>query len=93
MQKLVPMGERLVLRPIKQGERVLEESGIVIPESATEKPQVASVVAIGDEVKKIRTGDMVMYAFYAGQAIVLGRTEYVVLSEDDILCRVDEDGT
>ena len=93
MEKLVPMGERLVLRPIKQGERVLEESGIIIPESATAKPQVADVVAIGDEVKKIKTGDKVMYAFYAGQVIILGRVEFIVLSEDDVLCRVDEDGT
>jgi len=82
------MGDRIVLRPIQEGEKVTE-AGVVIPATATEKPQVADVVACGDEVKKIRTGDKVMYAYYAGQSIKLDQIEYVVLAEDDVLCRVD----
>ncbi len=90
MPKLVPMGDRIVLRPIKEGEKELA-SGVIIPDTATVKPQVADVIACGDEVEKIVTGNKVMYAHYAGQHITLGQVEYVVLSEEDVLCKVEDD--
>ena len=89
MSKLVPLGDRLVLRPIDEGERVTKR-GIIIPGTATEKPQVADVIACGEEVTKIKTGNKVMYAYYAGQSIRLNEVDYVVLAEEDVLCRVDD---
>lgn len=88
-KRLVPLANMLVIRPIKEGEKKLP-SGIVIPGTATDKPQVADVVACGEDVKRVTTKDQVMYAQYAGQHITIDQVEYVVLSEDEVLCKVEE---
>jgi chaperonin GroES len=94
--KLVPLGERLVIRPIVQ-EEVLS-SGIVIPDTAKEKPQQGEILAAGpgkldDNGKRIpldvKVGDKVLYAKYAGQEIKIDGEEYIVLSEKDVLCKVE----
>jgi chaperonin GroES len=93
--KLVPLADRLVIRPIVQ-EEVLA-SGIVIPDTAKEKPQQGEVVAAGpgrldDDGKRIvmdvKVGDRVLYAKYSGQEIKIDQEEYIVLSEKDVLCKV-----
>lgn len=93
--KLVPLSDRLVIRPIVQ-EEVLA-SGIVIPDTAKEKPQQGEVIAAGpgrldDDGKRIamdlKVGDRVLYAKYAGQEIKIDQEEYIVLSEKDVLCKV-----
>ena len=93
--KLVPLGDRLVIRPIVQ-EEVLA-SGIVIPDTSKEKPQQGEVIAAGpgrldDDGKRIamdvKAGDRVLYAKYAGQEIKIDQEEYIVLSEKDVLCKV-----
>ena len=93
--KLIPLGDRLVILPVVQ-EEVLA-SGIVIPDTAKEKPQQGEVLAAGpgrlDENGKriamdVKVGDRVLYAKYAGQEIKIDQEEYVVLSEKDILCKV-----
>ena len=94
--KLIPLSDKLVLKPIVQ-EEVLS-SGIVIPDTAREKPNQGEVVATGpgrrDEDGKIvpmevAVGDRVLYAKYTGQEIKVENEEYIVLKETDILCKVE----
>jgi len=94
--KLVPLGDRLVIKPIVQ-EEVLS-SGLVIPDTAKEKPQQGEVIAAGpgrvdDNGKRIpldvKAGDRVLYAKYSGQEIKIDQQEYIVLSERDVLCKVE----
>ena len=94
--KLVPLGDRLVIKPVVQ-EEVLA-SGIVIPDTAKEKPQQGEVVAAGpgrldDDGKRIamevKVGDRVLYAKYSGQEVKIDQEEVIVLSEKDVLCKVE----
>jgi chaperonin GroES len=94
--KLIPLADKLVLRPIVQ-EEVLA-SGIVIPDTAKEKPNQGEVIAVGpgrrDDDGKIipmdvSVGDRVLYAKYTGQEIKVENEEYIVLKETDILCKVE----
>ncbi len=93
--KLVPLGDRLVIMPLVQEEML--ESGLVIPDTAKEKPQQGEVLAAGpgrldDNGKRIamevKVGDIVLYAKYSGQEIKIDREEYIVLAEKDVLCKV-----
>jgi chaperonin GroES len=94
--KLIPLGDKIVLRPIVQ-EEVLS-SGIVIPDTAKEKPNQGEVVAAGpgrrdDDGKlvpmEVAVGDRVLYAKYTGQEIKVENEEYIVLGERDILCKIE----
>ncbi len=94
--KLIPLSDKLVLKPIVQ-EEVLS-SGIVIPDTAKEKPNQGEVVAAGpgrrDEdgniiPMEVAVGDRVLYAKYTGQEIKVENEEYIVLKETDILCKVE----
>jgi chaperonin GroES len=94
--KLIPLADKLVLRPIVQ-EEVLS-SGIVIPDTAKEKPNQGEVIAVGpgrrDDDGKIipmdvAVGDRVLYAKYTGQEIKVENEELIVLSERDLLCKVE----
>jgi chaperonin GroES len=93
--KLIPLGDKIVLKPIVQEEVLL--SGIVIPDTAREKPQQGEVLAAGpgridDDGKRVpmevAVGDRVLYAKYTGQEIKIENEELIVLSERDILCKV-----
>jgi chaperonin GroES len=95
--KLTPLADRLVIRAVVQ-EEVLA-SGIVIPDTAKEKPQQGEVIAAGpgrfdeDGERRIpmdvKVGDRVLYAKYSGQEIKIDQEEYIVLSEKDVLCKVE----
>ena len=94
--KLVPLHDRIVIRPVVQ-EEVLA-SGIVIPDTAKEKPQQGVVIAAGpgrldDNGKRVpmdvAVGDRVLYAKYTGQEIKVENEELIVLSERDLLCKVE----
>ena len=88
-----PLGNRLVVEPIETEEQ-MSSGGIYIPDTAKEKPQEGTVVAIGpgrmtDDGKRIPmelgVGDTVIYSKYAGTEYKEGETEYLVLREDDVL--------
>lgn len=92
---LQPLGDRVVVEPIEQEETTA--SGIVLPESAKEKPQRGTVVAVGpgardddgDRIKMdVAVGDIVVYAQYAGTTYKIDDVKYLVLSEKDILAKV-----
>jgi len=92
--KLQPLGDRIVVRPIKREE--VTKGGIVLPDTAKEKPQEGEVIAVGPgklcedgkrlemEVKK---GDRVIYAKYAGTEIKLDDEELLILRDSDILAK------
>jgi chaperonin GroES len=93
--KLVPLHDRIVIRPVVQ-EEVLA-SGIVIPDTAKEKPQQGEVIAVGpgrldDEGKRIsmdvQVGDRVLYAKYTGQEVKIDQEELIVIAEKDVLAKV-----
>jgi chaperonin GroES len=96
---LKPLGDRLVVEPIEQEETTA--SGILLPETAKEKPQEGKVVAVGpgrlDENGKrvkmeVSEGDRVLYAKYAGTEIKLEADHKVlILKESDILALVERD--
>jgi chaperonin GroES len=97
--RLKPLGDRLVVEPIEQEETTA--GGILLPETAKEKPQEGKVIAVGpgklDENGKrvkmeVKEGDRVLYAKYAGTEIKLeGEEKVLVLRESDILALVERD--
>jgi len=95
--KLVPLGDRVVVRP-KQREE-MTKSGILLPDTAKEKPQEGEVVAVGpgrvlDSGQRLemelKVGQAVLYAKYAGTEFKLEDEEYLILREPDVLAVVNE---
>jgi chaperonin GroES len=89
-----PLGDRVLIKAIEAEETT--KSGIVLPGTAKEKPQMAEVVAVGagilnDEKKKdeIKKGDRVIFAKYAGNEIKLDGQEYTILKLNEILAVVE----
>jgi chaperonin GroES len=89
---LKPLGDRVVLKPVEREEKT--KSGIVLPDTAKEKPQEGMVEAVGtgrilDNGTKVplelKVGDRVLYAKYAGNEFKLDDIEYLVISEKDVL--------
>lgn len=88
---LKPLGDRVVVEPSEGEEKT--PSGIVLPDSAQEKPQEGKVIAVGDgrveDGKKIapevKVGDKVIYSKYGGTEIKNNGTDYLILRESDIL--------
>lgn len=87
-----PLGERIVLKVLESEEKT--KSGIVLPDTAKEKPQMGKVLAVGsgkilDNGQKlpleVKVGDQVLFAKYAGTEVKLDGEEYMVLKESDIL--------
>ena len=91
--KLTPLGDRVVL---KRDEAETETSGgIVLPDSAADKPQRGKVVSVGEGHVKddgtkvpltVKPGDEVIFSSYAGEEITIGDEDYLLLRESDILC-------
>jgi chaperonin GroES len=91
-----PLGDRVVMRPTPREE--MTKSGIVLPDTATEKPQEGTIVAAGpgrlnDEGKRepmdIKVGDKALYAKYAGTEFKIDGDEYLIVSQKDILAVVE----
>jgi chaperonin GroES len=93
---LKPLGDRVVVEPIEQEE--MTASGIVLPETAKEKPQRGTVIAVGpgtrDEGGKrialdVNTGDTVLFAKYAGTEFKVDGKKLLILKESDLLAIVE----
>ena len=92
--KIQPLGERVVIKMLESEETT--KSGIVLPGSAKEKPQIAEVVEVGPgglvdgkEVKmELKKGDKVLISKYAGTEVKLDGVEYTILSQSDVLAVV-----
>ncbi len=90
--KIVPLGDKVVVR--RQEAETTTSGGIVLPDSAQDKPQRGEVIAVGDgHVKNdgtklpltVKEGDRVIFSAYGGDEIKLGDEEYLLLRESDIL--------
>lgn len=86
---LRPLGTNLILKPKEAATKT--ESGFFLAASAAERPAEAEVVAVGNDVSLVKTGESVLYKSYATDEAKIGGTEYLVVSEDDILVVVEED--
>jgi chaperonin GroES len=94
--KLKPLGDRLIVKPIEEEETTA--SGIVLPDTAKEKPQKGQVVAVGDgkwdeDGEKripldVAEGDEVLYSKYGGTEVTVEGDELLVLRESDVLAKV-----
>lgn len=94
--KLRPLGDRVVIQPTPREE--MTKSGIVLPDTAKEKPQEGTILAAGpgrltDEGKRepmdVKTGDKVLYAKYAGTEFKVDGDELLIVSQKDILAIVE----
>ena len=94
--KLRPLGDRVWVEPIEQEE--VTASGIILPETAKEKPQQGKVLAVGlgfrnekgeRQALDVKVGDRVLFAKYAGTEIKQDGTKYLIMRESDILAIVE----
>jgi chaperonin GroES len=92
---LKPLGDRLIVEPIEQEE--ITASGIMLPETAKEKPMQAKVLAIGPGARQengsriaidVSKGDTVLYAKYTGTEVKIENKKYLILNETDVLAIV-----
>ncbi|MBU0694313.1 MAG: co-chaperone GroES [Candidatus Omnitrophica bacterium] len=93
--KVKPLGDRVLVKASKELEKT--KGGIVIPDTAKEKPQEGEIVAVGegrktDEGKVIslslKVGDKILYGKYSGTEITVDSDEYLIMKEDDVLAIV-----
>ncbi len=92
---LKPIGDRIVVRPLDAQEKT--KSGLVVPDTAKEKPQEGKVIAVGTgrllengSIKplEIKHGDRVLYGKYAGTEVSIEDEDYLILREEDVLAIV-----
>ena len=93
-----PVDERVLIEPLEEQERKV--GGIIIPDTAKERPQMGKVIALGDDVPKkeggkvlsevLKVGDKVIYAKYGGTEIKHNDKEYLIVSRSDVLAVVKD---
>jgi len=85
-----PLADRVLLKPVEA--ETTTASGLIIPDSAKEKQQKGTVLAVGngtkDEPMTVKVGDSVLYGKYAGTELILEGSEYLIMRESDILAIV-----
>jgi chaperonin GroES len=95
-----PLHDRLIVQRLDEGEQKI--GGIIIPDSAKEKPQQGKVLAVGDgrvteDGKRIamdvRAGNVILFGKYSGQDIKLDGEDYLIVKEDEVLAVIDTDAT
>ena len=93
---LKPLGDRIVVEAVAAEE--MTSGGILLPDSAQEKPQQAKVLAVGPgrvmdngkiSVMDVKKGDTVYYSKYAATEVKVGGKEYLILRQDDVLAIID----
>ena len=94
--QITPLGDRVLVRPLEAGEKT--KGGIILPDTAKEKPQEGKVVAVGkgkvlDDGKiqplEVKAGDKILYGKYSGTEIKLGDEEHLIIREEDILAIIE----
>jgi chaperonin GroES len=85
--KIKPLADRVLVEPQAAEEKTA--SGIIIPDSAKEKPQRGTVVAAGpgtkDEKMEVKVGDVVLYGKYSGTELTISNKDYLIMRQSDIL--------
>ncbi len=94
--RLQPMGERIVVQRVESEETTA--GGIVLPDSAREKPARGTVVAVGSgrllddgsrSASQLSEGDVVLFSSYAGEPVEINDVEYLLMREDDVLAVIE----
>lgn len=89
---LKPLGDRIVIKPTEAQE--VTKGGIVLPDSAKERPQEGEIIAVGEGKTlesgaqvpmEVKVGDKIIYSKYGGTEVKIGGEKYVILRQDDIL--------
>ena len=95
-----PLHDRIIVRRLDEGEQKI--GGIIVPDSAREKPQRGTIISAGDgkindagqrvplDVKK---GDLILFGKYSGQEVKLEGEEHLIMREEDVLAVIDGEGT
>lgn len=95
--KVRPLSDRVLVKPIEEEEEV--KGGIIIPDTAKEKPQEGEVIAVGPGRRtdsgdiiamNVKAGDRVMYGKYSGTEIRLNDVDHLIMSESDILAIIEK---
>ena len=85
--KIKPLSDRVLVQPMEAESKTA--SGLIIPDTAKEKPQKGTVVAVGpgtkDEEMQVKVGDVVLYGKYAGSELNVDGTDYLMMRQSDIL--------
>jgi chaperonin GroES len=98
MAKIEPLGDRVVIKPTPKEE--VSKGGIVLPDTAKEKPQEGKIIAVGpgrltEDGKRIamdvKKGDKVIYSKYAGTEFKLDGEEVIIMREGDILAKMSKE--
>jgi len=93
-----PLHDRIIVRRLEEGEQKI--GGIIIPDSAKEKPQQGKVIAAGngkvnDDGKRVpldvKAGDLILFGKYTSQEVKLDGEEYLIMREDEVLAVIDTD--
>ena len=99
MASIKPLQDRVILRRIEEGEQI--RGGIIIPDTAKEKPQEGEVIAVGEGKRKddgtrqsldVKAGDRVLFGKYSGSEIKLDGEELLIMREDEILGVIERAG-
>ena len=86
-----PLGARVLIRPLAQESKT--SSGIILPETAKEKPQQGIIEAVGSEeemMTDLAVGDRILFPKYSGTEIKVDGTDYLIMEESDVLARLSE---
>ena len=95
-----PLHDRIIVQRLDEGEQTI--GGIIIPDSAKEKPQQGKILAVGDgrvteDGKRIamdvRPGNVILFGKYSGQDIKIDAADYLIVKEDEVLAVIDTDAT
>jgi chaperonin GroES len=94
--KVRPLHDRLIIKRLEEGEQTI--GGIIVPDSAKEKPQRGKVFAVGQgkvrddgsrQQPDVKDGDTILFGKYSGQEIKIDGEEYLILREDEVLAIID----
>jgi chaperonin GroES len=97
MEKLEPLGDKVIVKPIEKDE--VTKSGIILPDTAKEKPQEGEIIAAGpgrtgktgNKIEmEVKVGDKVIFAKYSGSEIKINGEKYLIMSESDLLAIAGE---
>ncbi len=81
-----PLADYVVATP--EAAETKTASGLYLPDNAQEKPKVAKIVAVGKDVKNVKTGDRIIYKGYSTTDVKIGNDEYILVKEEDVLATV-----
>jgi chaperonin GroES len=85
--KIKPLADRVLIEPMAAEEKTA--TGIIIPDTAKEKPQKGTVVAVGpgtkDEKMEVKVGDVVLYGKYSGTELTIKGKDYLIMRQSDVL--------